>query len=230
MALKYPVLFDSGESLEAKSQSKPMEGDGYAIIADEVRSIGNDVVDSLLKIMLELKKSNEGSVYAAAKKYVEQNGLGLADYGFFGIVDRFIPEAGDNYLGCPADIGMYVEGAKVRTNDVLVLFYLDNKGFICTYYARVLTFDPGGRLEVTAVNDGKVYWVSKNEILGKLTRVFHFGEPEWFELIDQIIDRRLLEERLVKTLERTERNDVPEKKARLEELKRRLAILASGHA
>ena len=187
-------------------------------------------MDSLLKVMLELRKSNEGSVYAAAKKYVEQHGLFLADYGFFGILDRFIPETLDNYVGCPADIVVYVEGTKLRTNDLLVLFYLDGKGLIRTYHARVLSFYPGGRLEVKAVNDGKVYWVSKNEILGKLTKVFHFGEPEWFELVDQIIDKKLLQERLVKILETTERNEMPEKARRLDELKRRLAVLASARA
>ncbi len=203
-------------------------GDEYAAIADEIRSLDKEVADSILKVLLELTKSNPGSVYVASKKYIEQKGLYLSDYGCFGILDRFLPGATGSCVACPGDIVLYAQAYKVRTDDVILLFYVDRKGFIRTYHARVLNFDPRGGIEVKDLGDSETYWVSQGRILGKLVRVISFGDPEWHDLIGQIVDRELLRKRLSESLKWIEQNEVPEKSERLAEMKRRLTILTAG--
>lgn len=216
-------------ALEQKPEvEKPISAaDRYADIADEIRGLDEDTTESLMNVMLELKKSNPGSVYVASKRYLDQKGLSVCDFGNIGILERFLPGSNGCFIGCPGDLIFYVQADRTRTDDILLLHYFDQKGFVRLYHARVLSFDLNGGIEVQDLGETKTRWVSRRKILGKFVGVISFGEPAWHDLIGRIVDRQFLTNRLKENLKWTESNNFQDKPERITELKRRIALLAS---
>ena len=203
-------------------------GDEYAVLADEIRSLGEGVTDSALKVLLALEKSNPGSAYIAAKKFIDQKGLGLCDFGNFGLLGSFLPGHGNAFIASPGDIVVYAQVDRAKTGDILLVYYLDKKGLARPYHVRAVNFDMKGGIEVSDLGTAEVRWTSRERVLGKLVKVICFGDPDWHHLIGQIVDRKFLERRLKEHLKWIEENDFADKSDRLAELKRRLSILASG--
>ena len=201
--------------------------DRYAVLADEIRSLSQDVTDSLLMVLMELRKSNPNNVYVASKKFLDQNGFLLLDEGHLGIADRFILGENDEYLVCPGDVVIYTTPRKFKTDDVLLAFYFDKNSAFGLYHCRVLGFDTRGGVEIRDF-DSKTYWIASERILGKLAKVIHFGDPEWHELIGQMVDEKFLVGRLAKyTKRQEEEKGPPDRSRRLDELNRRIAILTA---
>jgi hypothetical protein len=195
-------------------------------VADEIRGLGNDVTESTLRVLLELSKSNPGSAYVAAKKYVDQKGMSLCDFGNIGILGTFLPGQGGSYIGCPGDIIFYVQADKTKTDDVLLVYYIDKKGLARLYHARALNFDSKGDVQVKELGDSRTYWISHRRVLGKIFSIVGFGGPDWHELIGQIVDREFLSKRLNAHFKWIKENYFEDKSERLTELKRRMAHLA----
>lgn len=198
--------------------------DRYAAIADEIRSLSQNVVNSLSKVLFELKKSNLGEVYVASKKYLESNGFMLPDGGFIGVADRFVRGRNDEFQVCPADVVIYVMPYTLKTDDVVLTFYL-NKGSVGFYHCRVLSFDPRGSIEVYDLVDEKTRWISPKYIFGRLVKVVHFADPEWHELIGQMMTKKQLVDKVPKWIKWLEEDDLPDKMRRRDELERRFALL-----
>lgn len=205
---------------------KAKPGDQYAVVADEIRALGDDVTESLTKVMLELSKSKPGNVYIAAKKYVDQKGLSLCDFGSVGILGSFLLGRGGVYLGRPGDVVFYVMSDKARTDDILLLHYIDKKGYARLYHARASNFNLKGGVEVQELGDSRTYWISQRKILGKVVEVVEFGSPEWHDLIGQMVDREFLSKQLRGHLKWIEENSFDDKLERLAELRRRMSSLA----
>ena len=206
---------------EPEEVNKP--GDAYAVVADEIRGLGEDVGESMLKVLLELGKSNPGSVYVAAKKYMDQKGASLCDLGNIGILGVFLPGQGGTYVGCPGDVVFYVQADRTKTDDILLVCYIDKKGFARLYHVRALNFDSMGDIEVKELGDSRTYWISRRKVLGKLVDVVNFGGPDWHGLIGEIVGRKFLSKRLHEHLKWTEESNLEDKSERLAELKRRIA-------
>ena len=204
------------------------QADRYAIIADEIRGLSQDVTGSLLNVLSELAKSNPGSAYIAAKRHVERHGFLLLDEGYVGVSDGFVLGANEEYLMCPGDIVVYAMITKLATGDTLLAFYFSKSGSVGLYHCAVLSFNPKGGVEVRDAGDGKIYWVSPERILGKIAKVVHFGDAEWHELIGHLMSKKHLVESLTKHSKRVEESGHPDKSKRNDELKRRLAILTAG--
>jgi hypothetical protein len=214
------------ESKPEPEQTRP--GDSFAVVADEIRGLGDDVGESMLKVLLELGKSNPGSTYVAAKKYVDQKGMSLCDFGNIGILGTFLQGQRGTYVGCPGDVVFYAQADRKKTDDILLVYYIDKKGFARLYHARALSFDSKGDIEVKELGGTKTYWVSRQKILGKLVGVVNFGAPDWHDLIGQIVDKEFLSKRLNEHFKWIEENYFEDKSERLAELKRRLRQLAVG--
>jgi len=201
--------------------------DRYAVIADEIRALSENVCDSLSKVLLELRKSNGGDVYVASKKYLEEYGFLMPDEGFVGVADRFVKGKNDEYQISPGDVAIYAMPYRVKTDDVVLAFFL-SKGSVGFYHCRIVGFDPRGSLEVYDLVDEKTYWVSPKYVFGKLAKVVYFGDPEWHALIGQLISTKHLADNMSKWVKRLEDSGAPDKSRQQVELERRLAILASN--
>ncbi|MDG6921547.1 MAG: hypothetical protein JRN59_08465 [Nitrososphaerota archaeon] len=201
--------------------------DRYASVADEIRGLSQDVTRSLLAVLLELAKSHPGSVYIAAKKHAEKHGFLLLDEGYVGVSDKFVVGENDEYLLCPGDVAIYVMTTRLKTGDVLVVFYY-SKELVRFYHGVVSSFDPGGSVEVRDPCSGKLYWEPPERILGKLAKIVQFGSREWHELIGQLVSKKYLMDILINDSKRLEEGDLSDKLKRIAELKRRLTILAAG--
>jgi hypothetical protein len=214
---------------KASPDQSASPADRYAVIADEMRGLSQDVGDSLLKVLLELRKSNSGEVYAVSKKYLEDYGFLMPDEGFVGVADRFVRGRNDEFHVCPGDVVIYAMPYTLKTDDVLLSFFL-RKGSIGLYHCRLLGFNPRGSLEVYDLVDEKTHWISSKNVFGKLMKAITFGDPEWHELIGQMVTRKHLIDSMGKWIKQLEESHHPELPRRKRELERRLAILTSDRA
>lgn len=191
--------------------------DKYAIIADDIRELSPDFMDSVTKIMRQLGKSNSRHLYAICKKYLAENGLIISDYGFFGISDKFIGEKVS-----PCDIVFYATPDKIKTDDIVNFFSIEGNA-IEFFHMRTLSFRSNALIEVQDLGSKETYVISRDQILGRLLKVINFNEPEWHDLIMEMVDKQWIIDTLKSAIDVFEGNT-----KYVEELEKRLAVVMSG--
>ena len=177
--------------IPAMSEAMPTKTDIYARIADEIRNISPDVVDSLNKVIEELNRSNRWHVYFAVKKFIERNGIATADFGFLGIPNRFI---GDVFSPC--DIVIYAMPQMLKTDDIVLAFDLSNGGMSMRYCRVQRIMLATGIIDAIHIETNKSMVISTRQILGKVLRSIELGTREWHESIKEIV----LKAKLVETM------------------------------
>ena len=215
-SLVYPDFEDMADEV-------PTKGAVYTEIAKQIREISPDVVESLKRVFLELSKTDRWHTYLAAKKFVETSGFLIADSGYVGIGYQFVFDR-----IAPCDIVLYGTTESVKSGDIVLFFQVIEHGFKLNHY-KIQRVYRDGRIDIEDEYK-KQFTVPLACIIGKVLKVIPFGEPDWHEMIMEMIN----EQRLMVILNHAlgfYGKQAKTDKTKLDELNRRIRVLkdkASG--
>lgn len=199
------------------SDEVPRKDDVYVEIANQIRKISPNVAESLKSVLYELSKTDQWHTYLAAKKFIETSGFVLADSGYVGIGYDFVF---DKIMPC--DIVIYGTTETVKSGDIVLYFHVVEHGFKLNHY-KIQRVYRDGRIDIEDEKKTQ-YTVPLGLILGKVLKVISFGEPDWHEMIMEMIN----EPRLIVILNRSKDfYSKPDRldKRKLDELDRRIKVL-----
>jgi hypothetical protein len=168
-------------------------------------------------VLFELSKTDKWHTYLAAKKFVEVSGFLIADSGYVGIGYRFVFDK-----IAPCDIVVYGTTESVKSGDIVLYFQVIEHGFMLEHF-KIQRVYRDGRIDMEDERK-KQFTVPLGRIIGKVLKVIPFGEPDWHEMIMEMLNEQRLMANLkdaVKYYSKPERYN----KTKLDELERRMKVL-----
>ena len=172
----------------------------------------------MMRIIVELQKTHAPHCYMTCKKWLEMYGFHLTDLGHVGISDKF-------YFDkiTPCDIVVYGTSQKVKTDDIILYAHFLNEHNLSFIHLKMKRMSADGTVDAES-DIQKHLTVPRNNIIGKVLRVIPFNDPEWHEIVMEMVNIPWLEDKLHKAIKHYS-NPKHSDMEKVNEINRRLQIL-----
>lgn len=197
--------------------------EAYDTIARDILGRPESVPSAIHNILLKLAETHPGAVYWITRKFSQEYlKLYVADMGYIGIADRYVP--GILY---PGDIAFYVLSENLSEGDIVQVIFTDKDEMrVFVVHGKVSSLQEDGSVEVEDIKSGEAYTVVPWNLLGKVARVVPFRSEEWNDLFPQTgVPEDWITTALEETIRNVQDSGMPDAEAVVNELKSRLREL-----
>jgi hypothetical protein len=197
--------------------------DRIASIADDIIALDTKNVGVVLaEVLKRVASSDRSYVYWTCKKYLQEDyGLLIADSGYVGISDRYIPN-----LMYPGDILIYAVVDMLKTDDYVQTLQLTDVKDLAIEHVKVTKVSIiDGAVNVEDPISGSSYTLAKYNVLGKVVKVITAFSQDWENIFYEFKDRKWLLKTLKKNLDLYKSTGYSNQRQILSEIERRMSKL-----
>ncbi len=197
--------------------------EAYDRIAREILGRPESAPNAIHNTLLKLAETHPGTVYWITRKFFQEYlKLYVADTGYIGIADRYVP--GMLY---PGDLVFYMLPENLQEGDIVQVIFTDQDEMrVYVVHGKVLSLREDGSVEVADIKSGDAYTVVPWNLLGKLARVVPFRSDEWNDLFPKAgVPEDWITTAVEETIRSVQDSGMEDTEAVMSELKSRLADL-----
>ena len=201
--------------------------DRIASIADDIIALDNKNVGAILaEVLKRVAASDRSYVYWTCKKYLQEDyGLLIADSGYVGISDRYIPN-----LMYPGDIIIYSVVDMLKTDDYVQTLQLTDVKDLAIEHVKVTKISIiDGAVNVEDPISGSSYTLAKHNVLGKVVKLITAFSQDWENIFYEFKDRKWLLKTLKKNFDLYKSTGYSNQRQILSEIERRMSKLKEDH-
>jgi hypothetical protein len=197
--------------------------DRIASIADDIIALDSKNVGAVLaEVLKRVAASDRSYVYWTCKKYLQEDyGLLIADSGYVGISDRYIPN-----LMYPGDIIIYAVVDMLKTGDYVQALQLTEVKDLAIEHIKVTKVSIiDGAVNVEDPISGSLYTLAKHNVIGKVVKVITAFSQDWENIFYEFKDRKWLLKTLKKNLDLYKSTGYSNQRQIVSEIERRMSKL-----
>ena len=201
--------------------------DKIASIADDIIALDSKNVGAILaEVLKRVAASDRSYVYWTCKKYLQEDyGLLIADSGYVGLSDRYIPN-----LMYPGDIIIYAVVDMLKTGDYVQVLQLTDVKDLAIEHVKVTKVSIiDGAVNVEDQISGSSYTLAKHNVLGKVVKVITAFSEDWENIFYEFKDRKWLLKTLKKNLELYKSTGYSNQRQIVGEIEKRMSKLKEDH-
>jgi hypothetical protein len=201
--------------------------DKIASIADDIIALDSKNVGAILaEVLKRVAASDRSYVYWTCKKYLQEDyGLLIADSGYVGLSDRYIPN-----LMYPGDIIIYAVVDMLKTGDYVQVLQLTDVKDLAIEHVKVTKVSIiDGAVNVEDQISGSSYTLAKQNVLGKVVKIITAFSEDWENIFYEFKDRKWLLKTLKKNLELYKSTGYSNQRQIIGEIEKRMSKLKEDH-
>jgi hypothetical protein len=201
--------------------------DKIASIADDIIALDSKNVGTILaEVLKRVAASDRSYVYWTCKKYLQEDfGLLIADSGYVGLSDRYIPN-----LMYPGDIIIYAVVDMLKTGDYVQVLQLTDVKDLAIEHVKVTKVSIiDGAVNVEDQISGSSYTLAKQNVLGKVVKIITAFSEDWENIFYEFKDRKWLLKTLKKNLDLYKSTSYSNQRQIIGEIEKRMSKLKEDH-